>query len=170
MLKTYNIYHVRPNAPEQFALVVVAVSAKSARNKLRRNKFILLPNGYYVIRNAQDAGDELSFENTITYHAQVIVPESVCSLLDMYLNATTEDEFQAEDNTLSYTAIFPDGVQMDVKCCGAQDEASWTEAVLFNSAGCEIGCSDPEDEFFGVWELEENGVKYVVEVVREAKK
>ena len=35
----------------------------------------------------------------------------------------------------TFTARFDDGYEMDVKLCGCQDEAPWTEAVLFGKPG-----------------------------------
>lgn len=166
MLKTYEVYHVRPNMPEQFALIVVASSARMARRKLLSRPEIQLPNGYYTLYNVQNREDSLSFEHSIFYRREVVVPASVCKMIDRYLNATSEEDFQPEDDTISYTVTFPDGVQMDIKCCGAQSESSWTEAVLFDKGGAEIGCSEPGDEFFGVWDLEDNGIRYVAEVIR----
>ena len=55
------------------------------------------------------------------------IPRSVMDQINDYLNADTEDAYQGEDNTITYTAHFPDGKEMDVKCCGCRDESSWTE-------------------------------------------
>lgn len=71
-----------------------------------------------------------------------------------------------EDDTISVTAKFPDGFEMDVKCCGSQDVAAWTEAVLFHN-GSECGCTEVCDEFLGDWELETEDAKYVAKVVVE---
>lgn len=76
-----------------------------------------------------------------------------------------------EDETMSYTADFGDGIEMDIKLCGVQYEEGesntpWTEAVLFDH-GSELCCSEPDDTFFGCWELEHDDVKYIAEVVAE---
>ena len=72
-----------------------------------------------------------------------------------------------EDNTITYTAHFPDGKEMDVKCCGCRDESSWTEAVLFDKNGAELCCSEPADEYDGTWTLENEGVEYIVYIAVE---
>lgn len=100
----------------------------------------------------------------------VKVPKSVMDTVKGYLNAESEDEFQGEDDTITYTAVFPDGKQMDVKCCGCRNEASWTEAVLFDRNGSELCCSEPGDEYAGTWELEYEGTKYVAVVKTEKSK
>ena len=62
---------------------------------------------------------------------------------------------------------FPDGKEMDVKCCGCRDESSWTEAVLFDKNGAELCCSEPADEYDGTWTLENEGVEYIVYIAVE---
>lgn len=57
------------------------------------------------------------------------------------------------------TAVFLDGYEMDIKLCDG-----WTEAVLFRN-GCETCCTEPQDDFYGEWELEKDGRKFVVEIV-----
>lgn len=88
---------------------------------------------------------------------------------------TNEDECLSEDETISHTAKFSDGYQMDIQCCGVQYEedakengstnTAWTQAVLFDPTGHEVACSDVEDEYLGEWSLEgPNGNKYIVSV------
>ena len=95
------------------------------------------------------------------------IPRSVMDQINDYLNADTEDAYQGEDNTITYTAHFPDGKEMDVKCCGCRDESSWTEAVLFDKNGAELCCSEPADEYDGTWTLENEGVEYIVYIAVE---
>jgi len=100
----------------------------------------------------------------LEYQMVLNIPAVVLEQINKYLSATTEDEYQGEDNTITYTAKFPDGKEMDVKCCGCRDEASWTEAVLFDEHGYQIACSDVGEDFTGRWELEADGALYVSEV------
>ena len=85
----------------------------------------------------------------------------------------TEEDAQSEDDTIVYSASFPDGKSIDVKCCGVQFEdggenTSWTEAVLFDKDGHEIAYTDVCEEFLGKWELEdEKGNTYIADVVVE---
>ena len=81
-----------------------------------------------------------------------------------------EDCF-GEDSVISVTAVFEDGIEMDIKVCGVQFEEGesnlpWTEAVLFKN-GCECGCPDPCDEFFGEWEFTNDVNTYIAVVVKE---
>lgn len=98
------------------------------------------------------------------YDQIILIPPDVADTIQRYLNATTEEDFQGEDNTISYTAKFPDGMAMDVQCCGCQDESSWTQAVLFNQKGGECGCTEPKDKFFDTWDIETEDTVYCVEV------
>lgn len=79
--------------------------------------------------------------------------------IEGYLTAADEDHFQGEDETISVTADFSGGIQMDIKCCGCRDDSSWTEAVLFHN-GSEVACSEVSDEFLGTWKLEYDGCLY----------
>ena len=107
-------------------------------------------------------------QNRKEYTETIIVPKSTAEIIERYLNATDIEDMQEEDYTISYTAVFPDKREMDIKCCGGDDEPSWTEAVLFDENGNEICHSDPEDEFFGTWELETDDAKYIVNVEPES--
>ena len=100
------------------------------------------------------------------YKRTIFVPEEDAMTIQKYLSG---QEFQHEDNTISFTACFDDGREMDIKCCGAsrngENQPSWTEAVLFDH-GSEVSCTEPCDTFFGTWELKCNGNIYSVEVVK----
>lgn len=71
------------------------------------------------------------------------------------------------DEVISETAVFPDGMEMDVKCCGEEDSPGWTKAVLFRH-GCECGCTDCGERFEGVWKIRDDDVMYVTVVVPES--
>lgn len=97
------------------------------------------------------------------------VDEATAERLSYWLtdNSDTSERLN-EDMTLTKTAHFPDGIDMDIKCCGTRDETAWTEAVLFDE-GYQCCFSDPSDEFFGDWELDWNDTLYRVHVVLKSK-
>ena len=103
------------------------------------------------------------------HKARLMIPRSALEVINKYLEAETEEEFQGEDNTIINSVKFPDGMVMDIKCCGCQNENSWTEAVLFipnkNGGLIEVCCSEVDESYLGEWELEFDGDSYVVEVV-----
>ena len=93
---------------------------------------------------------------------------------DLSLNADVNNIRQRydKDHTESYIVSFGKGIEMDIKlCCSNFYESDtsnplWTEAVLFDD-GHEIAKTDPEDRFFGLWEIETNDTIYMVNVVDE---
>ena len=84
---------------------------------------------------------------------------------------TVGDENFGEDICITKTAVFDNGYEMDIKCCGVQyeeggDNGAWTEAVLFRN-GSQVCCSEPSDEFVGEWELRDDNQVFTVNVVVE---
>lgn len=104
-------------------------------------------------------------------YCQVIeVPQRLLDLINEYLSAANASEYQGEDNTISFTARFPNGYEMDVKCCGCDDAASWAEAVLFNEQGCELCFSEPDEQFVGDWEITYDGDTFKATIKAEEGK
>lgn len=109
------------------------------------------------------------YEQTITITKELA--EAIRHILED--EPANEDEcFGSKEPAITVTARFEDGKEMDVKCCGVDYEESgyntgWTEAVLFDENGCELGCTDVEDEFLGDWELEHGDDEYVIHVIVE---
>lgn len=80
-----------------------------------------------------------------------------------------EGECFGETEIFSKTAVFDDGIEMDIKMCGVkyregESNLPWVEAVLFKN-GSELCCSEPADDMFDEWELEYDGVKYCTMVI-----
>lgn len=101
-----------------------------------------------------------------TYEETIRVPQSELAVISRYLNDASDP--QGEDGCISKTAVFPNGVEVDIKCCGCDDDVSWTEGVLFDH-GSEVCCTEPGDEFLGDWEFECGDARYVVHVVEEGE-
>lgn len=93
-------------------------------------------------------------------------PDVIARVLG-YVSARKPGRYQGEAGTISVTAKFPDGNELDVKCCGCKDAPSWTEAVLFNDHGVELCCTDCSEDYLGEWEIEHDGVIYKALVVPE---
>lgn len=64
-------------------------------------------------------------------------------------------------------AVFPNGMRVAIRYVAADElgELPWAEAVAFDEAGCECGCTDIDDTVFGEWELYIGAHEYVVNVV-----
>ena len=99
------------------------------------------------------------------YHMVVEIWPETNHVINRFLNADQPAQYQSEDETIVTTVKFPDGKEMDIKCCGCQDEASWTEAVLFDQNGAELCSSEPYGDYLGRWELTYEGNTYLAEVV-----
>lgn len=145
---------------EGLAKVIDAPSLKAAHDKIMYSKEDMIEPGSYQLINDQNPDEVLVFEYLPRYIQWVSITPSQAKAIEGYLNAANEDEYQGEDSTISVTAVFPDGMEMDVKCCGCNDDPSWTEAVLFQD-GSEVCCTDVEEEFLGPWELDYEGRRYI---------
>lgn len=69
-------------------------------------------------------------------------------------------EVQGDGSSLSKTAKFSDGFEMDIRCCGGKDD-SWTEAILYDDTGREVAVTEPCDGFTGCWELKDEDTNTV---------
>lgn len=69
-------------------------------------------------------------------------------------------EAQGDGSSLSKTAKFSDGFEMDIRCCGGKDD-SWTEAILYDDTGREVTVTEPCDGFTGCWELKDEDANTV---------
>lgn len=119
-----------------------------------------------VLKNKESAGlpiDQRLFDVILplTYKKEKTVFERTVSIrpseaeeINSYLSG---ENMQSEDNTISITIEYDDGMQMDIKCCGGGDDVSWTEAVLFAPSylgGGQVACTDADDTFVQTWEIE----------------
>lgn len=109
-----------------------------------------------------------------TYHYTIEIDSSIVKRINHYLHdePRNEEECFGEDDTFVKTAVFYNGYEMDVKCCGVQFRegevnVAWTEAVLFNEKGYEIACSVPSDEYLGDWVLYDNNGNTYIATVKE---
>lgn len=67
------------------------------------------------------------------------------------------------DETIVNTAVFPDGMQADIKLVIC-DEGPYTEGILFDKNGFQKAYTDPGNEYTGDWKFEYDDVNYVVTV------
>lgn len=84
-------------------------------------------------------------------------------LLSMAGDGIYEKHGLKRDETIVNTAVFPDGMQADIKLVIC-DEEPYTEAILFDKNGFQKAYTDPKYEYTGDWELEYDDVNYVVTV------
>jgi hypothetical protein len=60
---------------------------------------------------------------------------------------------------------FPGGIRMAVQVCKARGDSCWTQGVLFDKVGNELGCTDCSDGIYGEFEIEFEDTLYSVEVI-----
>lgn len=144
---------------EGLVKAVAADSLHEAYDKVMYSDEELEPGAYQLI-NDQNPDEAMSFEYLPRYIRHVSVEPSLARMIERYLNADCEDNYQGEDNTISVTVVFPDGIEMDIKCCGCDNDPSWTEAVLSQN-GSELCHTDVDEIFFDTWELDHNGRRYI---------
>ena len=161
MEKEFRVNAVYPNRPQGLVLLLKAASLKSAVKKLRYSTEFQLPTAQYYVYETGRYLSGVSIALTPAFVKYLRISREEAKIVNGYLQAKTAEQFQGEDHTITHTVVFPDGKQMDVKCCGAQAERSWTEAVLFHENGCELCCSEVSDRYDGTWELEYQGRRYV---------
>lgn len=149
-------------------MLLRAASLNSAVKKLRYSAEFQLPAAQYYVYESGRYTNGVSISLTPAFVEHLHITRREAEIINSYLQAKTKEQFQSENETITHTVVFPDGNEMDIKCCGAQDNCSWTEAVLFDKNGCELCCSEVYDKYDGTWELEYEGQRYVA-VVRVRK-
>ena len=102
-----------------------------------------------------------------TLRAEIILDQEKLDFINELLSMTGDEIYDKyglkRDETIVNTAVFPDGMQADIKLVIC-DEESYTEAVLFDKNGFQKAYTDPADEYTGDWELEYDDINYVVTV------
>lgn len=106
-----------------------------------------------------------------TLEQTIKIPKEEMKYINKLLTMTGDEIYQKfglkRDETIVHTAQFPDNIEVDVKlviCDG--DDTPFTEAVLFQN-GCECALTPVEFEYGGEWDLEYNGIEYIVNVITE---
>lgn len=104
-----------------------------------------------------------------TLRAEIVLKQEELDFINQLLSMTGDEIYDKyglkRDETIVNTAVFPDGMQADIKfvICDGEDKP-YTEAVLFDKNGFQKAYTDPEDEYTGDWELEYDDVNYIVTV------
>lgn len=101
--------------------------------------------------------------------SEIVLDQEELDFINQLLSMTGDEIYDKyglkRDETIVNTAVFPDGMQADIKLviCDGENKP-YTEAVLFDKNGFQKAYTDPEDEYTGDWELEYDDVNYVVVV------
>lgn len=116
---------------------------------------------YEAWKNNSEHGTDKVYEKTI------VIDKPRLDRINYLVEQTHldfEEEGLIEDSTIeSYTVIFPDGCEADVKLCAGQTNC-FLDAVLFDSRGHEVCCPDCPDSLCDEIEFEYNNVLYIVHI------
>lgn len=99
---------------------------------------------------------QLTQETSDGYTAHLFVREETLQELESDLKTLDESQVHKKygpNFVTFFTAIFPDGNQADIRVCTDSDRDSnqlWTEAILVNTSGVEIDCTDTEEGLLSI--------------------
>lgn len=96
---------------------------------------------------------------------KIYISKETDDKVSRFLSAKTEKDYQGADLVISLPVDMGDGIVMEVRCCGCDDEASYAEIVLF-SHGSEVNVCAVHNatRFCGVWRIDYHGITYTLEV------
>lgn len=104
--------------------------------------------------------EEVAREKFVPKKAVVSVDAETTARIKHLLDHEPKDESECfgEDESISISHTFDDGYWMCIDLCGVQYEEGgcntpWTQAVLYDPSGRQIGFTESAEEFFGKWEL-----------------
>lgn len=103
----------------------------------------------------------------VRYSKTIIVDLNEATRLQSLLDQDEVDfksEDVEEDSILFYSLVeFDDGYKVCIKVCSGQTNC-WSEAVLFDDKGIEIGVTEPSFDFIGEYNFSIKKCEYVVNV------
>lgn len=86
-------------------------------------------------------------------------------LINNLLDLTGSEIYQKygykRDETITHTAKFPDGIEIDIKLVICEDDTPYTEGVLFQN-GCEQAGTEPGCAYDRKWMFHFKGTEYIV--------
>lgn len=156
-MNQYTVELVFPEVSESRSVCIEADSIEDAIGKVRVSS-----NTKIIIQDTQQ--DDFSVPVSAVYVETLRV--STQELNSIYTCVFAKSD---KDANIAHTARFPDGMEMDIAACGGCEgnKTGWTEAILFKN-GNECACSDAEEKYEGIWDLNNRGVLYFSVVVPES--
>ena len=152
--------------PQKFIQILDDLAAKYVDKDLIGSYInITNPDNLYCVSE-----EEFKEYKVSCYKKRIFVTTEILDWISILLDLTADqirDRFEYRRDTTLYseTAVFPNNYEMDVKLCNSDgDGYPWTEAVLFQN-NSEVCCSEIDDTFDGIWELEDEDIVYKVEII-----
>lgn len=98
------------------------------------------------------------------------ISKNEIKLINDLLHLTGPEIYQKygykRDETITHTAQFPNGIDIDIQLVICEDDKPYTQGVMFHN-GNEVTCTDCEETYDGEWLFEYNETEYTVNVTVE---
>ena len=108
---------------------------------------------------------KMKYQQTLMYSEYAT--EGVQNLTNITGKEAYEKYGLKPDECIRESVYFENGVEVEIKIVIPIDEESytWTEAVMYDKNGKYLGCTEPGEDLFGEWHLEDpEGNEYLVKV------
>lgn len=101
------------------------------------------------------------------YHKTIKVSENLANQMQEICDKA--DSSTKKDGTeFDHDVLFENNFNMAIQVIGAGDEEpGWTQGVLFDTDGNEVGCTEVKDTFLGEYKVTLDGDDYIVNVEKQ---
>lgn len=103
------------------------------------------------------------------YHKTLTLPAGTIDRLEQLCRGPATD-CGSDETVFDHEVTFDDGRRMAIQVVAPNDpaESCWTQGVLFEAGGAELGCTEPGDAFAGDYEVCCDGNVYSVRVAEDS--
>lgn len=104
------------------------------------------------------------------YHETMPLPADTIDRLEELCRGPATD-CGSDETVFDREVNFDDGCRMAIQVVAPNDPAGscWTQGVLFDANGAELGCTEPGDTFAGDYEVSCNGSVYSARVAEDSR-
>jgi len=104
------------------------------------------------------------------YHETMTLPSDTIDRLEALCRGPAED-CRRDECVFDREVEFDDGLRMAIQVIASSEpaEGCWTQGVLFDADGAELGCTEPDDTFAGKYVVECDGDSYTVRVTDDSR-
>lgn len=103
------------------------------------------------------------------YHETLTLPADTIDRLEELCRGPATD-CGSDETVFDHEVTFDDGRRMAIQVVAPNDpaESCWTQGVLFEAGGAELGCTEPGDAFAGDYEVCCDGNVYSARVAEDS--
>lgn len=104
------------------------------------------------------------------YHETLTLPADTIDRLEELCRGPATD-CGSDETVFDHEVTFDDGCRMAIQVVAPNDpaESCWTQGVLFDADGAELGCTEAAQFFAGVYVVECDGDSYTVRVMDDSR-